>query len=92
MAKDFTEGHLAGHLQAEGNHASNPEEQNIPPGLKDRGRIQRIQIMGVIGPTECAERPKTGRKPSCGGLYYISTDHEELPRLFHPLVSKKKKN
>lgn len=65
VAEDLTEGDLASHLQAKHDHASNPEEQNIPASLQNGCGEQRLQVVGLLGPTEGAEGPETRGKPSC---------------------------
>lgn len=63
MAEDFLKRNLASQLETEDNHASNPEEQDIPTSLEDAGGEQSLQVVSLVGPAERAERPETRREP-----------------------------
>ena len=44
MAENFFERHLSSQVNAEQDHASNPEEEDVPPGLKHGRRIELAEV------------------------------------------------
>ena len=47
----------------EHDHAGHPEEQDVEAGDQQRGRVERRQILGLVGPAERRERPQPGAEP-----------------------------
>ena len=65
MAVDLLEGNLSCQAKRKHDHASDPEEQDIPTSLKDGCGEKVLEIDGVlVGPAESAKGPETGRVPS----------------------------
>ncbi len=64
MDVDVGERHLTGQLQAHHDHASNPQEQNVPRRGKHVGRIERFQLGCVPRPAERREWPQSRGEPS----------------------------
>ena len=52
-----------GEDQPEHDHPGDPEEENVVAGLKHGCRVEEVQIVVLIGPTESRMRPQTGREP-----------------------------
>jgi hypothetical protein len=44
VAEDFGEGHLAGEVDAEEDHTSDPEEQNVPAGLEEVRGVELFEV------------------------------------------------
>jgi hypothetical protein len=42
MAKNLLEGHFTGEVDTKENHASHPEEKNVPSGFENRGRVKGL--------------------------------------------------
>ena len=60
---DCAEGHLTHDRQLHHHHPRDPEEQDVLPGHKDRGREIALQFRGVVGPSQCADGPEPGGEP-----------------------------
>ena len=56
----FAEGHVAGHLEAEHDHARDPEEQDVEARDQQRSRIKGFEIFGIDRASR-ASRMATGR-------------------------------
>ena len=49
MAENFFERHLPSQVNTEQDHASNPEEEDIPSGLKHGRRIELAEVGSLLG-------------------------------------------
>ena len=47
MAEDLVEGHLVGQDDTQQHHSSNPEEQDVPPGLQEARGIEVLHVLGL---------------------------------------------
>ena len=63
VAVDLGERHLAGEVDAEQDHARDPEEEDVPAGLEDRGRVEHVEVARLRGPAHDRPRPEAGREP-----------------------------
>ena len=63
MEQNCLERTLAHLLVAGENHPDNPEENNIIAGDQNIGRIEILQIFGLVRPAQCLERPECRGKP-----------------------------
>ena len=48
MAENFFERHLSSQVNTEQDHASNPEEEDVPPGLKHGRRIELAEVGSLL--------------------------------------------
>jgi len=44
VAVDFGERHLSGELDSEEDHSSDPEEDDVPSGLEEGGRVEVSEV------------------------------------------------
>ena len=65
---DIAERHLAHELEPGHDHPRHPEEQNLRGGNQHVAGIERLQVIGLVGPAKRAERPERGREP---GVQYV---------------------
>ena len=63
MDEHILEGHLSHALDAGEYHPGHPEEYYIVSCHQHAGGIEVLKILGITGPSQGAERPKSGRKP-----------------------------
>ena len=60
---------LLSHLLVSGeDHTDNPEEDDIITGYQDIGRIEILQILGLLRPSQSLKRPQCGGKPCIQGI------------------------
>ena len=60
---DLTKRNLARHLDAQHDHAGDPEEENIEAGVEQRGGVERLEILGLAGPAHRREGPESRAEP-----------------------------
>ena len=60
---DLAERDVAHELDAEHDHAGDPEEQDVEAGDQQRGGVERAQVGGLVGPAEGGEGPQAGAEP-----------------------------
>ena len=60
---DGVEGHLAGVLDAEHDHAGDPEEEDVVAGLHDAAGVEGAEVVGLVGPAQGGMRPEAGAEP-----------------------------
>ena len=56
-------GGVLGRVQPEHHHPDDPEEQDVVPGDQHRGRVERLQGVGLLRPAHGRERPHPGGEP-----------------------------
>jgi hypothetical protein len=62
MAVDLLEGHLAGQVDTEEDHSGDPEEEDVPSGLEQGGRVEVLDVLGLeVGRTKRACRSRNQR-------------------------------
>src|SRR5574344_1112281 len=55
---DVVERCLSGEFKSCHNHTAHPEEHAVVPGYERRRRIEFLEVVGVLRPAQCAERPE----------------------------------
>jgi hypothetical protein len=60
---DVAEGHVAGELDPGHDHARDPEEEDLPRGRQEAGRVKGAQLRRVVGPAERREGPDRRAEP-----------------------------
>lgn len=78
VAVDLAERHLVGQDDTQQNHSSDPEEQDVPTGLEEAGRVEAVHIRSLLGPALDGEWPETGREPGIQDVV-ILLDSERSP-------------
>src|SRR5262249_37786320 len=63
MQIDSAKRHLAGHMHAKHDHASNPEKEDVVAGDKKAGRVVAFEIRRLFRPTERGKGPQAGAEP-----------------------------
>ncbi|KAI3493165.1 hypothetical protein L1887_42182 [Cichorium endivia] len=63
VAEDLLEGQLAGEVDAEHAHPGDPEEEDVPAGLEQRGRVEVLDVVRLFGPAHDGEGPEAGAEP-----------------------------
>ena len=60
---DVGEGERVRELQAHHDHARDPEEEDVEARFQEGGRIERPELVRVLGPAHHGEREQAGREP-----------------------------
>ena len=60
---DVVERDVARELQAHEDHAGDPQEQDVARRQQDVGRVEGLQLVGLVGPAERRERPQRAAEP-----------------------------
>ena len=63
MDQHGVERHLTGLLDGGKDHARHREEDDIIARYQRVGRVEVFQVLGILRPAECGERPQRGREP-----------------------------
>ena len=69
---DLFEGQLAHQLLAEEDHPGDPEEEDVVTGLEKRARVEELELVGGLGPTEHREREERGREPGVENVLVLT--------------------
>ena len=63
---------LLSHLLVSGeDHTDHPEEDDIITGYQDIGRIEILQILGLLRPAQGLKRPQCGGEPGIEGVLIL---------------------
>ena len=57
---DVVERRIAGEMGPHHHHAGDPEEDDVETGDEGRCRVERFQVIRLVRPSECRERPQGG--------------------------------
>ena len=63
MAIDLLEGHLSSEVDSKHDHASDPEENDIPSSLQHGRGVEVLQVGGLVGPAHDGEGPEARGEP-----------------------------
>ena len=63
MDIDILEWNLSSELKACHDHSGNPEEDDVVCCDQSAGRVIFLKVVGLLGPSQCGERPQPGAEP-----------------------------
>src|SRR5437763_8079815 len=68
---DLAERYFVRELESHHHHPSDPEEDDLPRRGEERSRIERLELRGLVRPSEDGEWPERGAEPG--------VEHVRLP-------------